>query len=46
VGSIDDLTLAILTKSDNVAEIGKLPITALAFSDRDDFINRVVTLLK
>ena len=27
VGSIDELTPAILTKSDTVAEIGKLPIT-------------------
>lgn len=33
VGSIDDRTPAILTKSDTVAEIGKLPITDLASLD-------------
>lgn len=40
VGSIDELTPAILTKSDNVAEIGKLPITDPASADRYNLISR------
>lgn len=45
MGSIDELTPAILTKSDNVAEIGKLPITDAASSDRKDLINRDAGML-
>lgn len=46
VGSIDELTPAILTKSDNVAEIGKLPITDAASADRYDLISRDASFVR